>query len=144
MMGSVCPCSDLRRAASTADPGFVLFVLQSDAHALRRPQLCIDLRPASQGARFPAPTPAKAGTMPAHKCLGPDDRNSVEDSRKPTIELDEEQAIAIGKVNTTAHLALQHDQLMSKRGILCFKPALRLEERGNHVQQEGDQRDHSR
>jgi hypothetical protein len=62
--------------------------------------------------------------MPAHKCLRPDDRNSVEDSRKPTIELDEEQAIAIGKVNTTAHLALQHNQLMSERGILCFKPAL--------------------
>jgi len=82
--------------------------------------------------------------MPAHKCLGPDDRNSAEDSRKPTIELDEEQAIAIGKVNTTAHLALQHNQLMSERGILCFKPALRLEERGNHVQQERYQRDHSR
>jgi hypothetical protein len=32
---------------------------------------------------------------------------------------------------------------MSERGILCFKPALRLEERGNHVQQEGYQRDHS-
>jgi hypothetical protein len=45
---------------------------------------------------------------------------------------------------TTAHLALQHDQLMSKRGILCFKPALRLEERGNYVQQVGYQRDHLR
>jgi hypothetical protein len=60
-----------------------------------------------------------------------------------TIQLDEEQAIAIGKVNATAHLALQHDQLMSERGIFCFKPALRLEERGNHVQPEGYQRDHS-
>jgi hypothetical protein len=48
------------------------------------------------------------------------------------------------QVNTTAHLALQHDQLMSKRGILCLKPALRLEERGNYVQQEGYQREHSR
>jgi hypothetical protein len=99
---------------------------------------------AAQRARFPAPIPAKAGTMPAHKRLGPDDRHGLEDSRKPTIQLDEEQAIAIGKVNTTAHLALQHDQLMSKRGILCFKPALRLEERGNYVQQVGYQRDHSR
>jgi hypothetical protein len=45
--------------------------------------------------------------------------------------------------DATAHLALQHDQLMSKRGILCFKPALRLEERGNHVQPEGYQRGHS-
>src|SRR5215831_7086635 len=30
----------------------------------------------------------------------------------------------------TANLTLQHDQLMSERGILCFKPALRLERRG--------------
>jgi len=53
---------------------------------------------------------------------------------KPTIQLDEEQAIAVREVNATAHLALQHDQLVSERGILCFKPALRLEERGNHLQ----------
>ena len=51
---------------------------------------------------------------------------------------------AVREGDATAHLALQHDQLMSERGILCFKPALRLEERGNHVQQEGYQRDHSR
>jgi len=38
-----------------------------------------------------------------------------------------EQAIAVREVDATAHLALQHDQLMSERGILCFKPALRLE-----------------
>jgi hypothetical protein len=130
--------------------GFRRLVWRAPKHILnahppdQRLQVRIDLRPAAQGARFPAPIPAKAGTMPAHKCLGPDDRNSVEDSRKSTIQLDEEQAIAIGKVNTTAHLALQHNQLMSKRGILCFKPALRLEERGDHVQQEGYQRDHSR
>jgi len=51
---------------------------------------------------------------------------------------------ALRTVDATAHLALQHDQLMSERRILCFKPALRLKERGNHVQQEGYQRDHSR
>jgi hypothetical protein len=55
-----------------------------------------------------------------------------------------EQPIAVREGDATAHLTLQHDQLMSERGILCFKPALRLEERGNHVQQEGYQRDHSR
>jgi hypothetical protein len=31
--------------------------------------------------------PAKAGTMPAHDGLGPDDRDDLEDRRKPTIEL---------------------------------------------------------
>jgi hypothetical protein len=34
--------------------------------------------------------PAKAGTMPAHDGLGPDDRDDLEDRRKPTIELDQE------------------------------------------------------
>src|SRR6266511_2944146 len=45
----------------------------------QRPQVRIDLRPASQRARFPAPIAAKAGTMPAHKCLVPDDRHGLED-----------------------------------------------------------------
>ncbi len=58
----------------------------------------------------------------------------------PTIQLRKEQAIAVREGDANAHLALQQDQLMSERGILCFKPALRLEERGNHVQQEGYQR----
>jgi hypothetical protein len=37
-------------------------------------------------------------TMPAHQCLGPDDRNGLEDRGKPSIQLDEEQAI--GFVNS--------------------------------------------
>src|SRR6266478_3682292 len=37
MLGS---CSDLRRAASTADPGFVFVILQSDAHALGLAEGC--------------------------------------------------------------------------------------------------------
>jgi hypothetical protein len=37
---------------------------------------------------------------------------------------------------------LQHDQLMSERGILCFKSALGLEERGNQVKDAEYQRDH--
>ena len=64
--------------------------------------------------------------------------------RKLAIQLDEEQPIAIRELDATAHLARQDDQLMPEHGIFCFKPALRLEERGKHVQQEGYQRDHSR
>ena len=36
----------------------------------------------------------------------------------------------------TAYLALQHDQLTPERGILCFKSALGLEERGNQLHEE--------
>jgi hypothetical protein len=55
-----------------------------------------------------------------------------------------EQPIAVREGDATAHLAMQDDQLMPEHGIFCFKPALRLEERGNQVQQERYQRDHSR
>jgi len=47
-----------------------------NAHAPnQRPQICIDLWPASQGARFPTPVAPKTSTMPAHEGLGPDDRH---------------------------------------------------------------------
>ncbi len=48
----------------------------------------------------------------------------------------------IGELDAAAHLALQHGQLMSERGILCFKSALGLEERGDQVKEEEYQRDH--
>jgi hypothetical protein len=35
----------------------------------------------------------------------------------------------------TAHLALQHNQLLPQSGILCFKSALGPEQRGNQVQE---------
>src|SRR6516164_2565116 len=90
-----------------------------DAHAPDQgPQICLDLRPTAKASRFPAPIPAKAGTMPAHDGLGPDDRDDLEDRRKPTIELDQEQAIAVRKVEATAHLSLQYNKLTSK-GVLA-------------------------
>src|SRR6516225_8641055 len=99
-----------------------------DAHAPDQgPQICLDLRPTAKASGFPAPIPAKAGTMPAHDGLGPDDRDDLEDRRKPTIELDQEQAIAVRKMEATAHLSLQYNKLTSKGGVLCLKSALRLE-----------------
>ena len=52
----------------------------------------------------------------------------------PTIELDEEQAIASAKPDAPMHFAPQHDELLPQRSILGFKPALGLEERGHRVQ----------
>jgi hypothetical protein len=46
-----------------------------------------------------------------------------------TIELDEEQAIAVRELDPTARLALQYKQLLPQRGILRFKSGLGLEER---------------
>jgi hypothetical protein len=102
----------------------------------QRPQIRADLRPASHGARFPAPVTAKTATMPADDGLWTNDRNRLEDRRKPTIELDEEQAVAVRELDATAHLALQDDQLMPQRGILRFKSAVRLEWRGQQSQEQ--------
>jgi len=110
----------------------------------QRPQIRMDLGSACQGAGFPAPMPAKAGAMSAHEGLRPEDRHGLEDRRKPTIQLDEEQAIAVREVDATAYVALENNQLTLECGILCFKPAFRLEERGNQVQEEEYQRDHRR
>src|SRR5260221_289737 len=103
------PASGSRRTP----PRHILNAHPSD----QRSQTRIDLRPPSHGACFPAPIAAKTGTMPAHNSLRSDDRNGLEDRGKPTIQLDEEQAIAVREVDATAHLALQHDQLMSERRI---------------------------
>jgi hypothetical protein len=36
------------------------------------------------------------------------------------IKLDEEQAMAVRELDPTANLALQYNQLLPQRGILCF------------------------
>ena len=59
-----------------------------------------------------------------------------------TIQLQEEQAIAVGELDPTAHLALKHNQLTSERGILSLKPADRPERRNQQPQKEEEQRDH--
>jgi hypothetical protein len=83
---------------------------------------------------------AKAGTMPTHKRLGPDDRENLQDRREPSIQLDQEPAIAVREPDPPLHLAPQDDQLMSERCIFCLKPALRLEWRGQDGQYEAQQR----
>jgi hypothetical protein len=65
--------------------------------------------------------------MPTQDGFWPDDLHSLEDRREPAIQLDEEQAIAVCKLETAVRLALQHDQLMPERSILRFKPSGRLE-----------------
>jgi hypothetical protein len=82
--------------------------------------------------------------MPTHEGLGPDDRDGLEDRWKPSIQLDQEQAIPICELGATAHPPLQYDQLMTERSVLCLKSALRLEGRDEQGQEETEQRDHRR
>jgi len=107
-------------------------------------QVRVNLRPASEGARFPKPVPAEAGPVPAHQGLGADDRDGLEDRRKPSIQLDQEQPIAVREPDAATHLAPQYNQLMTERCILCLKSALGLERRGEQGEEEAEQGDHRR
>src|SRR6202161_2608331 len=115
-----------------------------DAHPPdQRAQLRVDLRSPSLGARFPTPVAAKAGPVPTHECLGPDDCENPQDSRKPAIQLDKEPAIMVREPDATMQPTPHDIQLMSKRRVLGFKPQLRLEWRGQDGQNETEQPDHS-
>jgi hypothetical protein len=65
--------------------------------------------------------------MPTDERLGTDDRDDFQDRRKPSIQLDKEQAIAVRKPDAPVHHPAQHKHLVSERNIFGFKPALRLE-----------------
>jgi hypothetical protein len=77
--------------------------------------------------------------MPPHERLRLDDREDLQNRRKPSIQLDKEPAIAVRQSDPALHLTPQDDQLMSKRRILCLKPTLRLEWRGQDGQDEAKQ-----
>jgi hypothetical protein len=74
--------------------------------------------------------------MPAHQRLGPDDRDGLEDRRKPSIQQDEEQAIGVRQLGPTADRSLQNDQLMPECSDFCFKPTSRLEQRRQQPEKE--------
>src|SRR5262245_21672390 len=115
------------------------------AHSLdQNPQVRVDGWPASARARFPTPVASKASSMPTHDRLRSDDRDCLQDRRKPPLQLDEEQAIGIRELNATSYLAPQHGHLMLERGILRRKLALRPKGRGEQRQQEAEQREHGR
>src|SRR5262249_24445820 len=94
------------------------------------PQIRANWRPSSWIARFPVPVATKPSTMPAHQCLGPNDRDGLEDRREPSIQQDEEQTIFVRQLDPTTDLSPQHDQLISERSVLGLKRTRRLEREG--------------
>src|ERR1700730_18230586 len=85
-------------------------------------QLRVDLRSPSLWARLPTPVAAKAGSVPTHERLGPDDCENLLDCWKPAIQLDKEQAIMVREPDATMQPTPQDNQLMSKHRVLSFKP----------------------
>src|SRR6266568_6546593 len=120
-------------------PKRILDVHPPDQYA----QLRVDLRSPSPWARLPTPVAAKAGSVPTHECLGPDDCENLLDCWKPAIQLDKEPAIMVREPDATMQPAPQDIQLMSKHRVLSFKPQLRLEWRGQDGQNETEQLNHS-
>src|SRR6202047_4233566 len=115
-----------------------------DAHPPdQRAQLRLDLWPPSPWARLPTPVAPKAGPMPTHERLGPDDCDNPQDFWKPAIQLDKEPAIMVREPDATMQPTPQDNQLMSKHRVLRFKPQLRLEWRGQDGQKETEQPNHS-
>jgi hypothetical protein len=51
----------------------------------QRAEVRLDLRPPSPSPRLPTPVAAKAGTMPPHERLRLDDREDLQNRRKPSI-----------------------------------------------------------
>src|SRR5712664_622703 len=81
--------------------------------------------------------------MPTHEGLGPDDREDLQDRRKPAIKENKEPAIIVREPDATRQPTPQDIQLMSKHRVLSLKPQLRLEWRGQDGQYETEQPDHS-
>ena len=59
-----------------------------------------------------------------------------------SIQLDQEQAIPVREADTTTHLPLHYDQLISERRVSASS-RLRPERRGEQGQDEAEQRDHT-
>jgi hypothetical protein len=115
-----------------------------EAHpADQRAQLRVDLRSPSQWERLLTPVATKAGPVPMHERLGPDDCENLQDRRKPAIQLDQEPAIIVREPDATRQPTPHDIQLMSKHRVPSLKPQLRLERRGQDGQNETEQPDHS-
>jgi hypothetical protein len=76
--------------------------------------------------------------MPSHERLRLDDREDLQNRRKPAIQLDKKPAVVVRQPDSALHLTPQNDQLMSENRILCLKSALRLERRGQNGQDEAE------
>src|ERR1700694_3710292 len=71
----------------------------------QRAQFHLDSRAPSPRVRCPTPIATKAGPMPPHHRFRLDNRNDLQDRWKPSIHLDEETAVVVGKLGSAPHLA---------------------------------------
>src|SRR6266404_2026756 len=87
-------------------------------------QLRVDLRSPSLWARLPTPVAAKAGPVPTHERLGPDDCENLQGRWKPAIQLDKEPAIIVREPETSPNTACRQPILRSKRQALAMPDSI--------------------
>ena len=61
--------------------------------------------------------------MPTNQRLRANDLNGLQYRRKPAVQLDEKQPVAVRQPNPSLTLAMQHDHLLPERRILRLKRA---------------------
>jgi len=110
------------------------------------PQLGRDRWTTAQVSRLPAPVAPKAGPMPAHQCLGPNDRHCLQDRRELAIKQNKEKNSRSLFVSRTRPRTLRCRTATCclERGILCLKLGLRLGWQHQQSQNKNEQRDHCR
>jgi hypothetical protein len=81
-------------------------------------QLGVNPQPPSKRARLPTPIVAKAGPMPAHERLGTDHGDDLQHRRKPSIQLDEDQAIAVAEADLSPSAVAQLADIGARRSLL--------------------------
>jgi hypothetical protein len=86
------------------------------------PNLFVDLWSTTATSGLPSPVRREAHSMPAHDCLGPDDRYGIEDVRKAPIKPNEQSAIGPTQMQSTWRTPSKHVQLMPQHQDLGFKP----------------------
>jgi hypothetical protein len=80
--------------------------------------------------------------MPPHERFGTNNRENVQDRRKPSIQLDEEPTVVVRQWGPALRLTPQYDQLMPENRIFCLKSGLRREWRGQSGQDKAEQSEH--
>ena len=93
-------------------------------------------------ARFPTPVTAKAGPMPTHQCLGLDDRENIQNRRKPSIQLDKRTSGHCSSAERCRAPCAAERSTDVGAPHFGFKSALRLEWCGQDGHYETQQRDH--
>jgi hypothetical protein len=81
--------------------------------------------------------------MPSDDRLGSDNGNGIQHRRKQPIEPHEEQSIGCRQFRLRGNAPAQHVQLMPQHDDLSFQPHLRLERRGQDMEEQTQEHSHT-